>query len=370
MPAMFIYIKAMASVNISTCLAPSSIEMFNNSQKRSHESPMDWEWQTQGPTDPNSPFLQVKQQNPKGKLFIGCFPDNDPTHFQTGAFEPRFQSSFMSASSTVAPPFRNPSFTTPRKPFDQDLFSEVSGAESSPADNADTEDTPEPKSSKAVTTFTSGFSEKKPIFGKYGAGFTGFSPGREQRKNKFSNAVVHKVRKRKRIDRDHAALIGVRGSDSDSQDDSRSKGHRQMGPSKSWFWQVLHDIESHPNLPNVLSYYAQLMLNLFFLCLTIFAVWTFWSTIKGDVDIASEEATAVVVAEMAKCARDYVDNGCAKDNRPPALQAICDNWDHCMNRDPNSIGRANISAHTFAQICNSFIDTISWKVVVRLPFFV
>ena len=325
---------------------------------------MDWEWQTQGPTDPNSPFLQSKLQNTKGKFSVDCLLSNSLTHFQTGAFEPRPQNSFMNATSTVAPPFRNPSFTTPRKPFDQDLFSEVSGAESSPADNADAEDTPEPKSSKVVTAFTSGLSDKKPIFGKYGAGFTGFSPGREQRKNRFSNAVANKVRKRKRIDRDHAALIGIRGSDSDSEYDSRSKSHKQNGPSKSWLWRVLHDIESHPNLPNVLSYYAQLILNLFFLCLTIFAVWTFWSTIKGDVDKASEEATAVVVAEMAKCARDYVDNGCSSESRPPALEAVCDNWAHCMNRDPNSVGRAKISAHTFAQIFNSFIEPISWKAVV------
>lgn len=273
----------------------------------------------------------------------------------------------MNASASVAPPFRNPSFTTPRKPFDQDMFSEVSGAESSPADNADAEDTPEPKTSTAMTAITGGFSEKKPIFGKYGAGFAGFSPGREQRKNRFGNAVVNKVRKRKRIDRDHAALVGIRGSESDSEEDVRSKGRGQKydgRQSLGWFSQLLNDIESHPNLPNVLSYYAQLMLNFFFLCLTIFGVWTAWSTIKGDVDKASEEATAMVVAEMAKCARDYVDNGCAKSNRPPALEAVCDNWEHCMNRDPNSVGRAKVSAHTFAQIFNSFIEPISYKAMV------
>jgi hypothetical protein len=366
MPAMFIYIEFMASPNISSPLFPRSLKMFNNSQKRSQESPMDWEWQTQGPTDPNSPFLQSKQQNLKGKLLFAAVWTI--THLSyTEAFEPRPQSSFMNASSTVASPFRNPSFTTPRKPFDQDLFSEVSGAESSPADNADAEDTPDPKSSTAMTTVPSGFSNKKPIFGKYGAGFTGFSPGREQRRNRFGNAVVNKVRKRKRVDRDHAALIGTRGSDSDSEDESRSKSRGQKhaeAQSRSWLSQLLTDIESHPNVPNVLSYYAQLMLNFFFLGLTIFGVWTFWSTIRSDVDKASEEATAIVVAEMAKCARDFVDNGCAKSTRPPALEAVCDNWSLCMNRDPNSVGRAKISANTFAQIFNSFIEPISYKAMV------
>jgi hypothetical protein len=344
--------------------------MLNNSQKRSYESPMDWEWQTHGPTDPNSPFPQSKQQGLKGRFLPICFKTG--TDSPTGGFESQPQSSFMSTSSTVAPPFRNPSFTTPRKPFDQDMFSEISGAESSPADNADAEDTPEPKSAKAMTAFTSGPSEKKPIFGRYGAGFTGYSPGRaEQRRPKFANAIVNKVRKRKRVDRDHAALIGIRGSDSDSEGESKSKGRGQSfvtQKSQGWFSQLLNGIESHPNLPNVLSYYAQLTLNFFFVGLAIFGVWTFWATIKSDVNKASEEATAIVVAEMAKCARDYVDNGCSKENRPPALEVVCDNWEHCMNRDPNSVGRAKISAHTFAQIFNSFIEPISYKAMVFRHF--
>lgn len=219
-----------------------------------------------------------------------------------------------------------------------------------------------------MTAFTSANSEKQPIFGRYGASFTGYSPGRaEQRRSRFGSSIAHKVRKRKRVERDHAALVGLRGSDSDSEEDSRPKSREQKATdekAQGWLAQLLTGIESHPNLPNVLSFYAQLTLNFFFVGLAIFGVWTFWSTIKGDVDKASEEATAAVVAEMAKCARDYVDNGCAKPNRPPALEAVCENWEHCMNRDPNSVGRAKISAHTFAQIFNSFIEPISYKAMV------
>lgn len=222
-----------------------------------------------------------------------------------------------------------------------------------------------------MTAFTSGFSEKKPIFGKYGAGFAGFSPGREQRRNRFSNAVANKVRKRKRVDRDHAALMGIRGSDSDSEDDSRSRSRRDKYEGekpRTWLWQVLHDIEAHPNLPNVLSYYAEAGYNMFLLCFTVFVIWMAWSTIKGDIDTASDEATSVVVAEMAKCARDYVDNGCSKDNRPPALETICDSWEYCMNRDPTAVGRAKVSAKTFTDILNNFVEPMSYKSMVRPPF--
>jgi hypothetical protein len=223
-----------------------------------------------------------------------------------------------------------------------------------------------------MTAFNDDSSVKQPIFGRYGAGFLGSSPGRaEQRRGKYGNALVQKVRKRKRIERDYAITQGTRGgSDSESEGESRprSKGkHMKMdGNDQGWFSAFLHGIESHPNLPNILSYYAQLTLNAFLAGLAIFGLWSFWVTIQSDVNKASEDATAMVVAEMAKCAKDYVDNGCAKSTRPPALEAVCDNWEHCMNRDPNSVGRAKISAHTFALIFNSFIEPISYKAMVCL----
>ncbi|KAK0105273.1 hypothetical protein ONS95_004342 [Cadophora gregata] len=325
--------------------------MFGNPQsKRSHESPMDWEWQTSGPTDPKSPF-------PRGP--------------NRGFESPKPTNSFMGASSTPAPPFRNPSFTTPRKPFDQDLFSEVSGAESSPADNADAEDTPDfPKQSQTMT-FSSG-TVRQPIFGRYGAGFLGNSPGRaDQRRGKYANAIVQKVRKRKRMERDYALIRGHRdGSDSESEDSetrprSRSSKHSKPEPAQpGWFASIFNYIESHPNLPNVLSYYAQLGVNGFIAALTIFGIYSFWMTVRADVDKASEKERALVLAEIAKCAQEFVVNKCGADMRLPALQVPCDNWEHCMNRDPNSIGRAQVSAHTFAQIFNSFIEPISYKAMI------
>ncbi|KAF4634963.1 hypothetical protein G7Y89_g3143 [Cudoniella acicularis] len=328
--------------------------MFSNlqTQKRSHESPMDWEWQTKGPTDPNSPFPQFKLQG------------------QKPSFEsPKPSSSFIGASSTPAAPFRNPSFTTPRKPFDPDLFSEASGAESSPADNADI-DTPErPTTSSAMTTF-SGNSEKKPLFGKYGAGFLGSSPGRaEQRRGKYGSAIVHKVRKRKRIERDYAVVKSLRndsGSESDSGD-SRPKSRASNGKGgnqQNWFSSFISGVESRPTLPETLSKYTQLGMNFFLLSLFIFSIYTFWSAVKSDIDKEAENLRAEVIAEMTKCSRDYVENACGHDRRLPALESVCHAWGQCMNRDPNSIGKAKVSAQTFAQIFNNFVEPISYKAMI------
>lgn len=274
------------------------------------------------------------------------------------------------SSSTPAPAFRNPSFTTPRKPFDQEIFSEVSGAESSPADNADVEDTPETKTNTAMAAFTLSNSEKQPLFGRYGAGFLGNSPGRaDHRRGKYGNAIVNKVRKRKRIDRDHALALGPRrGSSSDSEDEDAERPRVQRLKSEdkqSWLGAFLTGIESRPNLPNILSYYAQLSVNFVIAGLTIYGIYSFWVTVRSDVDKAAEEAMASVLAEMAACSRQFTDNGCHnKDNLAPALIPVCDKWSACMYRDPASVGRAKISAHTFAQIFNSFIEPISYKAMV------
>lgn len=211
---------------------------------------------------------------------------------------------------------------------------------------------------------------RQPIFGRYGSSFLGSSPGRaEQRRGKYANAIINKVRKRKRIDRDYALVRNHReGSDSESDGDdsrprSRGKQIKQMSK-EGWFASIFNYIESHPNLPNVLSIYAQMAINFFIAGLTVFGVYTFWMTVRADVDKASDDERAMVLAEIARCARDYVDNRCGSDQRLPALQVPCEGWEHCMHRDPNSIARARVSAHTFAQIFNSFIEPISYKAMV------
>lgn len=281
-------------------------------------------------------------------------------------------SALFDPSTHPATPFRNPSFTTPRKPFDAELFSEASGAESSPAENADAEDTPETiKTSAEMTAFTSGFPRRKPIFGRYGGNLLGGSPGRgEIRRGRHADTAIQKVRKRKRIERDYALVNGRRGS-SDLESDSADtkphgkRKHPDLQSSQSWIASVLSFIEAKPALPYILSYYAQLLLNYFLVGFVIYLVWCFFLTIRADVDKESEAQIGAVRAEMAQCAAQYVENKCAKSTRLPALETVCESWEACMNRDPSHVGRARVSAHTFAVIFNSFVEPISWKAMVR-----
>ncbi|QSZ37297.1 hypothetical protein DSL72_009391 [Monilinia vaccinii-corymbosi] len=341
--------------------------MYSNTPRRTAEGPMDFEWQEKGgPMDPKSPFLQFKPM-PIDKMQVDD-ASSKPTN------------SFLAKSNSPAPAFRNPAFTTPRKPFAPGLYSEASGIESSPGETADSEDTPElPKTtSKAMTTFTSHTSSRKPLFGKYGANYKGTSPGvrNDLRRMKLAGQPIAKKRKRQHRDEREDESMGIvrhhrkdSASESESESaesgpNSRSTEEKQDSGKPGWFSSFLSGIESRPNLPNILSYYAQLALNTFVVGLIMFGVYTFWTTIRSDVDKASQKATAEVLSEMAHCAKQYAENRCEPSMRLPALETICNNWESCMTMDPNSVGRARISAKTFAEILDSFIQPISYKAMI------
>lgn len=68
-----------------------------------------------------------------------------------------------------------------------------------------------------------------------------------------------------------------------------------------------------------------------------------------------------IMSEIAHCSKQYVDNRCSPDLRVPAMEKACMAWEACMKRDPSTIGRAKLSAETFAEVINSLVDPISYK---------
>ena len=124
-------------------------------------------------------------------------------------------------------------------------------------------------------------------------------------------------------------------------------------------------LEAHPNVPAILSWWAQLVVNLSLFSLAVYVVFGFVSAIRAEFEQAAQEMSDTILADMAVCTKSYIDNDCGRPSRAPALETICENWERCMNRDPAKVGRAKVSAHTMAIIINSFIDPISWKAIVR-----
>ncbi|PWY93897.1 hypothetical protein BO94DRAFT_485411 [Aspergillus sclerotioniger CBS 115572] len=332
--------------------------------KRSAESPMDFEWQTRAPGDVTSPFYQLSVQHDK-KRPHSTF-DSPEKKTMPALREPNSQPFLFSRTNSqqipaTPKPFLNHSaFMTPRK-FDVDFSS---GAENmSSPEHADNEDTPEQPKSHRNSLYS--------MYGRFAP-----SPGRGEipRLNHYSNALARRVQKRRR--RDKALDMQLR-RDSDDESDRPSsseikptkqrKKDQEAAPTGSRltsFSDFFALLEAHPNVPSILSWWAQLVVNLSLFSLAVYVVFGFVSAIRAEFEQAAEEVSDTILAEMAACAKSYVDNRCAGGDRLPALETVCENWERCMNRDPAKVGRAKVSAHTMAVIINSFIDPISWKAIM------
>lgn len=275
-------------------------------------------------------------------------------------------------------PFRNSSFTTPQRSIEID-FSSGPENESSPI-AADNDETPEHRQKSglsqtngAMVQFAAPKLDKKPLsFATSGRG--------EIPRNKFYTDIIpRRVQKRRRRDADKQVRLAQQGTNYDSDSDSRpssregsnSRSEKQQVPTAQipeigFIPSFFTFIEKHPNLPHILSYYAQFLLNTFLVFFLMYLVYSFWSTIRSDVDLRSREVATETLAEMAACAREYKENRCDRSSRVPAMETVCENWEKCMKQDPTKVGRAKVSAYTFAEILNNFVEPISIKTMVCL----
>ncbi|QSS66994.1 nuclear membrane protein [Histoplasma capsulatum] len=325
---------------------------------------MDFEWQNRAPGETKSPFYQLAlehQNRNKDKKRPYSIFDSSAKSSTPALREPSSQSFLFSqppAQSSTIP--RNSPFMTPRQKADIDFSSDPENI-SSP-ENADNDETPERigKADRRNSLFN--------FFGRFAP-----SPGRgEIPKTKYSNVLVTRVHKKRRRDREINRKRQKTRDDSNSDERTRSANVEtapQNGPQGSqglefaFFSRLFTFLESHPHIPRILSYYAQFIFNLVLTFLTLYIIVTFLLAIQADVDRESEKVSADILADMAVCAKNYMENRCGGEDgrRLPALEAICENWERCMNRDPAKVGRAKVSAQTLAEIFNGFIEPISFK---------
>ncbi|EKG20615.1 Nucleus export protein Brr6 [Macrophomina phaseolina MS6] len=368
---------------------------------RSAHTPMEYEYTNgTGPVDESSPFIiasrNASAQNKKRNYGLFDTPNRQTPSLRPPASQPFYfsqpPSSFAANTgrssptkplSSVPEHLRDAKFSTPRKPANDFNFSSGGETPETPgdpdADNADSEATPDSSfmgfRNRAVNFMAGGKNResasptKSPTKERrrdsWISGLSkALSPGKETSlaKAPYSDKAEKRIirRRQKEADRRRGPARSRRGADADSDDDDKSRGGRHS-TTDSVIGAILSYIDAHPNLPHTLSFYAQLILNFFFVGCIIWIVYSFWSAIQSDVNIEADRAIAEALAEMAVCAREYQANRCAPETRVPAMATLCDNWDACMNRDPKKVGRARVSAHTFATIFNSFIEPISWK---------
>jgi hypothetical protein len=196
------------------------------------------------------------------------------------------------------------------------------------------------------------------------------TPGKGEIAKPYSQKALSRVQRSREKEQSKRRRLLRDAVESETEADTEAE-QKNVEPARQGFdiGGFFHYLESHPNLPHVLSFYAQLALNVFLIFGIMYILYSFWSTIRSDVDKKSQEAMAEVLAEIAVCAKHWKDNQCDKGTILPALEAVCREWEKCMNKDHKSIGRARVSAHTFAEIFNSFIEPISWKAMVSVLFY-
>jgi len=350
--------------------------------RRTFESPMDWEYQNGPPVDQSSPFAKFSQKPPVSSFDSPSkFGRNNTNPFETATpsrmspfkqDQPRPpHASFFNpqlSRKPSAPQFRNPAFTTPQRRVDELAYSEFSGAESSPAMTDTSEmpvDTPETDrrddlGKASVTTASRSIFSTSPIRSR--------TPGRGE----IARGNRDKVRKRKRLqsDRDVGSVRSRLPHDSDESDSDWEDGSQRrikgqgkgQQPKKGMVSSFLAAVSDHPSAPAILSKWLQLGVNIILLGIVLFGILAILSQIRSDLYHASEKAREALVAQAKACERDYIQNHCfPKESRPRRLEQDCNEWEACMNQNVEDVLLVQVSAKNLAEIMNEFVGVLTFK---------
>lgn len=241
-------------------------------------------------------------------------------------------------------------------------------------ENADNEDTPEPAPAKRKEKRNSLFA----LYGRFAP-----SPGRGEipRVTRHTTDQARRIHKRRIRDRDidrHLRRDSDYESDRPSSREEKRTSKKESKnpepatsslPSPGWTWaHFFAFLDEHPNLPAVLSYWLQLVWNLILFSLVTWVVVSFVMTIKQDIDHAADIKRSDILSEITTCKDLYVQNHCNIAGRPPALNDVCNNWERCMDQDPERVARATVSVQTISAIITGFVDAISFKAFVSILF--
>lgn len=203
---------------------------------------------------------------------------------------------------------------------------------------------------------------------------------KEEARPLYSHKAEHRIQKKRseRSERSRskkrADMLHGYGDDSDNERAGRAMAAPPLplpqAQGKTYAMSIagfLHWVEAHPHLPSVLSFYMQLMVNIFLAAGFIYILYSAWAAIISDVDIESSKHMSEVLVDIALCAKQYNVNRC--DQVVPELEKVCGVWKTCMSRDPKKVARASVTAKTFAMIFNSFVEEFSYKSMVCVALF-
>ncbi|PHH72151.1 hypothetical protein CDD82_6145 [Ophiocordyceps australis] len=329
---------------------------------RGDEGLMDWKFDGPGPTDSTSPFVQAtKGIAPRGPQFQHFDPGARPI---TPLVRRQQLHSQQTPSQQAASPFRNPPFTTPRKPFDEDVQSEYSPSLTEASEEPP--DTPEcdwrPGAMLEAPIAPSRI-DKSSRYARQGQPVRKHTPGKGEIPSYKHWPCGTRNRKRQAYDKDVGALGVIHGTQEDNSDPDSSAAGR---PSRGIVESFIHTINQYPNTPDYMLRWFALSHRLILFSAAAYIFWAVVSTVRNDISVANDLARTELMSKMTECQTQYTMNECSKRDRP-ALRIMCEQWYDCMAQNPGSISSIKVTARQVAEIINEFAETMNlkaWALVV------
>lgn len=266
-----------------------------------------------------------------------------------------------SSSRPSAPAFRNPAFTTPRKPTDDVSCSEASGAEDSPAQESDfPNDTPEIDRQGDVTmggTIIPSKVDKSSRYRKPASGRGEIRPAR--------GLGVNDLARRRKKQHNQLLRYPQESEDEDTDDDYASKERRpRSNGGGGVVGSMFRMMDEHRDAPDNLGRWVKFAVNVFLMFLFCGTIVALVQGVMSDVRTVHEGARSEIRAKAAACQDEYMANGCDTTDAP-AFKKMCSEWLECM-RQSEDIIRTRATLNEVANIMNDFFGRLNLKAWVSL----
>ncbi|KAJ3128216.1 hypothetical protein HK098_004962 [Nowakowskiella sp. JEL0407] len=122
---------------------------------------------------------------------------------------------------------------------------------------------------------------------------------------------------------------------------------------------------NHADLASLIWSYVRLFFSVSVLVLLFSILVAFLLAVQADLKAKANEFARETSRAIAECSKQYILNSCSPiENRAPALETMCNDWEICMMRDPKEVARLQIGAEALAEVINKLVEPLSLKSMV------
>jgi len=212
---------------------------------------------------------------------------------------------------------------------------------------------PKRQQDKKKTTFTNGLDKsfnEKSIF-KFSANID----GNYEKKNSLSSRYAHLVRKRRRGNENEVIPVETNRPNFNFSSNYENVKFEKKEKEKWWV---------NPDLPQTIHGYVLLFFNTLIFGIIGTVVLQLFLTIRKDLKNKAARHSSEILQQILECSNQYHINHCNPKERVPAMQKKCNEWELCMNRNPDDVIMSEVGAETIAETLNQFVKPLEVKTVV------